>query len=249
MTWIFSTTKEEAATKKKHMFFGIELELSYPENKIADLKLPNTISSGFDFSIHTLPYHSPLELRFHPSTFAWWTKRRKAITTLLCLLAQNGGESNTVRKCGLHIHFDRTLSEEHLINFTQVVYSFPDYMLLLSRRTHQHLEQWASLDNAGLRREDMLRDKFYNKQEAVSLHDKTVELRLFAGTLDPSPFYASLQFADALIQFTNPKHYNWESDCSLDDFRRYVSLCNKRYADLSQVMDSDTLKGHVNVKH
>ena len=277
MSWIFSTTTKEARTKKKHMFLGVELELSYLAANLDGIKLPRTISRGCDSTIRPLPGHDGVELRFHPSTFAWWNSHRKRVTKFLNTLSLTGGKSDTKHNCGLHIHFDKTLSNEHLINFTHFVYSSPEYMLALSRRSENSSQAWAQLNIAdfgghyeatkGYRgecscqsclhvaykrgspgvthsingaRERILDGKRWSKCEAVSIREETVELRLFAGTLNPSLFYAGLQFVSALIKFTTPETYNWELDCNIEKFKHWMDTPkrHKRYADLLVIMNN-----------
>src|SRR3990167_2576132 len=60
--------------------------------------------------------------------------------------------------------------------------------------------------------------------DAVNVTDHgTVEVRIFAGALDATEFYGSLEFVKTLIDYTNPNNgYNHETDCNLMHYRRWL---------------------------
>lgn len=278
MPWIFSTTKSEQKHKLKHMFFGVELEILYPDDKVDTLTddLPRTVESGTDCSIRGKGYQ--LELRFHPATFRYWVEHRTEYESLLNRMTQDGAKSNTQQRCGLHIHFDNSLSKEHTTNFLHFIYANNNYMQSFSRRTPTHSFDYAGLHPQTYYRSDTCagvrcgeyaincsacKRKRYEagdttvtkidgsapegmfswsngKHAAVNIYHQTVELRLFAGTLETTEFYMGLQFCEALIRFTNPKRYNWQRDCSVTKLRVWLDN-KKKYSDLITVMNTPEL--------
>ncbi len=275
MPWIFSMTKKEKERNAHPMFFGVELELALPMECMDSLELPDTVYTDNDGSIRINDDEEDLELQFHPGTFNWWKSYRKTITKLLKALVVGGGESGTERRCGLHIHFDNTLSEEHLVNFCQFIYGNPQYMQKLSRRTESHSHQYASLQvvapeynhtrqyvgctcsmclEGAFRRGAQGVTRNTNKvlvvdhiratkSAAVSIWENTVELRLFAGTLDVNEFYAGLQFTRAVINYTKPTDYDHSKLGNIPAFKSWLSTTKrqKQYQDLLSIMSNKQL--------
>lgn len=233
MCWIYHTTNKDASDEQ--LFFGVELELSMPDTSDSQNflnHLPSFLTWTEDSSI--LTYHSiPLELRFHPGTWKWWTCNRLQIRNILTKLINMGGRSSTHLNCGLHIHFSNVLSDDHTLNFMQFVYAHQQLMLKLSRRTYAAMTQWSSflpLDDLFSITQFDFREAVYGFSEDnhynavnVTFHD-TIETRIFAGTLDINEFYTSLEFVKSLINFTNPDAgYQYTTDCDIDKYCAWLS--------------------------
>ncbi len=70
----------------------------------------------------------------------------------------------------------------------------------------------------------------------ITQHD-TVEVRIFAGTLDPTRFFANLEFVKSVIEFTDPKRgYEHEKDCHMGSYRLW--LHQRRLRTLEASLDS-----------
>lgn len=61
-------------------------------------------------------------------------------------------------------------------------------------------------------------------EDAVNVTDHdTIEVRIFAGTLDISEFYGSLGFVKSVLDYTDPAcGYNHEADCDIDKYKRWL---------------------------
>ena len=104
----------------------------------------------------------------------------------------------------------------------QVVQDFPGCTcsLCIAARGYHRVE--GKIDS--ITREDMWRCS-RDKYSAVYLHygGRTIEVRLFSGTVTTNELYTGLQFVHAAIAFTNPQRgYNPETDCDMTKFHAFV---------------------------
>lgn len=134
----------EPYTDKKGLYFGVELEVAALRNdEVADI-----VAGACDFdqdedgSIRHCDW--PLELQSHPATWLWWTQNRNRINKLVRSLRRAGCHSDSLfYNCGMHVHFSRVLSDEHIINVMQMIYLHPQQCALFSCRTTKELNIWA----------------------------------------------------------------------------------------------------------
>lgn len=100
---------------------------------------------------------------------------------------------------GLHIHVSRrSINDEHVYRMVRLIQS-PNIwrsLITFSGRAEENINEWAAKydDNAVIRR------WFDSKYRCIAVWEKTLEFRLFAGTLDIETIKGYLIFTDALVR-------------------------------------------------
>lgn len=210
---IFHRATNEAV-KGKGLYFGVEVEVdSLPG---ARLDMDDTI---IDSGISDLPLlycksdgslTNGFEIVSHPATMAYW---REHDCAWMPSLVKSGFRSYDTTTCGMHVHMSRNwfskLDIVKLLKFFKLNHKF---ILRLSRRTHKELGNrtplchWAAIDE----RPDKEMCKMVNgrgydprgRYRAINLENRrTIEIRIFQGTLSPAGFKRNITFCFALAHF------------------------------------------------
>ncbi len=183
----------------------------------------------------------PCTLRYHLTEFPW----NKVSSTALRYGYRSHDASSS---CGLHVHVDRQAfgrnrndQERTLAKVIILVDRFWDKMVRFSRRNMYNLNRWAKkpcMEATSNDSDDQIREKFdkyngsYDRYRAVNLqNDKTVEFRLFKGTLKVNTIKATLEFLDNLIKFSNNHDLKTIQMCEFSDICDYV-----KYPELQQYL-------------
>jgi hypothetical protein len=227
--------------RKKVLFLGVELEVEsgdkcedaeivsnfFPHvegNETAILKEDGSLDEGFEI------VSCPATLDAHRALWEQFFKERGKHTSL---------KSHDTKTCGLHVHVSRAPLTE--MQIAKIV-------LFVNARANTHFTE--SLARRGANRYCQIKFKnvpaiFRNgeivsnddRYEAVNLQNsKTIEFRIFRGTLKPNTFFRSLEFVEALALYCAPaevsltRALHWEkfADWVLTDKARqarYVNLC------------------------
>lgn len=182
----------------------------------------------------------PFTYRYHREEFPWphLFKRLKAM----------GLEAR--ENCGLHVHiakwqFGRTMHEEvkNVLKFAFLVEKFWSKLWAFSRRSKKAM-RWCRpyriplpfdyfFETFGREMGKRHQNRDNLKYYAVNVfRENTVEFRLFASTLDPETFYASLQMVVILFRLATMVPADRLSVMTWTD------LCNigSRYPELAQVL-------------
>ena len=199
------------------------------------------------------------EIVTHPFSFQWFKNSPKFLK-VLDDLRKRGYRSYKTTTCGMHLHIEtKSFTSQHLYKFMRFFYENQDFIRALSGRTRGLFNSWSPFINDtwdiedddqfhdGRRRKIESRDirKMTDKKikdgycctgrGAVNLGpNKTVEVRIFRGTLDPHAIARNIEFMYALHHFTK---YVKVKDTYAGKFREFVSEKQKRYGELEKDMD------------
>lgn len=203
---VWRTQKDPPSTP---VFYGVELEMSacdvgdaeHAEYRAYDIL--DFVHVGEDCSVARYG----MEFRFDPCTYNFWNEKRHDVSNFM---AEMVGEcylrSDAYHDAGLHIHINgEAFSRLHLFKFLGFVYDNPEFAFKVSRRERETLRAWARLDEEESRARKAYKLKTGEASgfgEAVCLQATTVEVRLFQGTESSKEFYQSLEFVDALVEYT-----------------------------------------------
>lgn len=215
-------------------FFGVELEIddgggdSNDAEELLDIgnttsnhiyiKHDGSLSDGFEIVTH------PMTLDYHKQSMPWKSLAQAAVRL--------GYRSHKTCTCGLHIHVNRdslgeTLEEQEatisrILHFME--YHWSD-IIRFSRRQVSALDRWAH--RLGYRGDSqqimqMVKDNDPGRYTCVNLTNwKTIEFRVFRGTLKYNTIIATLEFVDALCTLAmNTEDFEFENISWVDFVER-----------------------------
>lgn len=221
---------------KRTRFFGVELEAfvppkhqnkakeysnyyAYMASKILNDKEPHCLmewDSSVDLGYETI---------FMPMTKDYM--REYKMSKKIWELQKLGLESFETRKCGMHVHVSRDALKP--IDWWKVNALFAKCrrkIISLSGRTEAQLNDWAAIDTEGEFISKHEKQKHTNKRitapktnnagrssdkyTAVNFkNSKTVEFRLFNGTMNGDRFMHIVSFVDAVLDFATTHGYSF----------------------------------------
>lgn len=184
------------------------------------------------------------EVVSHPTTWKAYHKRHKLREILNHL--KDGFTSHRKGTCGLHFHINKSFfKNDKEINKLLVFFNNSKGQLKkFSKRSDRHIDNFCRFDGF-----DMKAYKYYWKGDFSYCHEderhvavnllnrKTVEIRLFRGTLNYERFLANLQFVDAVCHFIKLVSV---MGLSWDNFMKYLRLTN-RYNHLEKFLQKEDI--------
>lgn len=212
-------------------FFGVELEVDCggkdDENarrikEIANrteeniyVKSDGSIDDGFELVSH------PMSLDYHMNQMPWSDILHEAIRL--------GYRSHQTSTCGLHVHVNRnSLGEteeeqertiEKILFFTELHWN---ELFVFSRRSEYSMNRWAArygVEKTGKEILDKAKKGSKGRYAAINLCPyKTVEFRLFRGTLKLNTLLATLQMVNAICDVAVSMSERAIADMSWRDF-------------------------------
>ena len=151
----------------------------------------------------------PATLDYHVNHFPWGDICEAALSY--------GYKSHDTDTCGLHIHASRSLFGETQIEqdltIAKIMLLFDRWydtkIVRFARRSLANMRRWADKPNAGIRPEDddgtainKSKKGANNRYRAINLCNcRTVEFRIFRGTLKRDTIIASIQWIDTLVRY------------------------------------------------
>ncbi len=226
------------------MLYGIELEVEYINSRIlfklleTVLKLPKKVvyckkDSSIDFGF---------EIVSHPGSFRWWKENLEIVENILSIRT-NGYRSFNTNTCGIHIHMDKSFFTPSDIQKLHDFFRYnPGFVLMISQRVKSKLERWAGIYHPG---DAKVYYKCINKRGSSERHvainlnpEKTVEIRIFRGTLNIKSFYKNIEFCDALYLFIKEVSMK---ECILENFLKFVIFNKEKYNNLFEFLKSRSM--------
>lgn len=201
---VFNVAPGESADESKTVFIGWELEVDRAEE--ADNLDDDVTELGL--ADHPVLYPKAdgsldygFEIVSHPGSWAYWQSfdwnfARETVT--------RGYRSYDTTTCGMHVHISKAAFSE-LERYKLLLFFRGNKPLIetLSRREPKQLKDWASIDasdNGRLLRK--VKHGHEEKYEAINFKPaKTVEIRIFRGTLKPESIKRNLALVVAMVHF------------------------------------------------
>lgn len=207
------------------MYFGVELEMDNSNRRNEFMARSNTdeiyykadgsLVSGVEVVTH------PATLKYHMTEFPWQNILKTAkMCGFKSHMGTSGDKHSNHPTCGLHIHvnsaaFGRTIDErdKREAKLLVLVEKFWSKLVIFSRRDKESLERWArryaDFDVTTDHLTDIIaKAKDYNgshRHVAINFSangGKTVEFRMFRGTLQYETLIASIQLVKMLVDAT-----------------------------------------------
>lgn len=222
---------------KDFRYFGIELEVAYikdcndysMELNEKAFQLDHYIKEWaylkYDGSIENCGYEG-FEIVTHALTLPWIKKELYDKFQYIWDLSQDNFRSFSVKSCGMHVHVNKSsVSSQCLFNLLRLFKSDPEFLRIIGSRRKSEMSRWSPVcnnDDEYLNR--IAKSKRDDFRGAINLyHDKTVEFRLFRGTLNPKGFMKNIEFVQSILEFCD---YNKLS--ALCNFENYVEFLKER---------------------
>lgn len=235
----FKFTEDEADEEYK-LFLGIELEVDDGGNRnsiarevkeilpFVYCKNDGSLKDGFEIVTH------PCTLKYHI---------QQPYNEAFQYLIEEGYRSGDTRTCGLHIHINRDFFGRSTVNQeygeAKLLYLMEKYwqkMVIFSRRPQDELDDWArraeDYDPEDSMLENLHKAKGKGRYFALNFeNERTIEFRLFKGTLNLRTFFATLQLVDVFTKYAKNhipeelQESNWEDifkGCLYPELKGYL---------------------------
>lgn len=226
---------EDDWSRQNRRFFGVELEVEYHGTATAEDKahqLNMAINNGLygrsvfferdgsvpqGFEVISQPMSLPAQRQL------WSWLNNKDLTKHL--------KSHNTGTCGLHVHVTRRgltpLQVAKIVAFINA----PDNESLIRAIARRYAEGYCRIkDKSKLGQAHQSEDRY----EAVNVtSSKTIEFRLFKGSLKYESVIAALEFANALVEFTRPF-----GDCSARNLKAdaFMEFINNKFKSETKVL-------------
>jgi len=217
---------------RRGLHFGVELEVESPD--IDDARdvarsLPDYFYCKTDGSLS----HNGIEIVSHPATWGWLRANQDVWGQVLGL-RRHRWRSYQTSTCGMHIHLTkRAFGRLHLYRFMSLFYGAPGWTRRIAGRRACEIRDWASTelhrDAPLVRKARDMRGE--NRYTAVNLcPSRTVELRIFKGTLSATGFWRNLEVCRAAYLYTQSAGLR---DVSVPGLARWTMDNRKSFPNLS----------------
>lgn len=226
----FLRAKTDAPGEK--CFFGTEVEIEVDKDESVDecAKKLNRELNQMVFLKSDSSIHNGFEIVSFAMTYKRWygalCKFKKIYQDVINL----GGYSEQASTTGLHIHISREgfKDKNHLARFARCFYLDKDMTEYFACRPFNHYAMWgADGETDRLEEPDYFENRlryddiFDSKYHIVNFrHQKTVEIRMFNGTLRIDVIFAHIQFCKLLMDYTRDK--NSSNDLNAEDMFTYL---------------------------
>ena len=216
---------------KGPLFFGLELEIEFKGDHDDTVKICGFLANyEWIYLKHDGSLSNGIELVTHPATFEVFCTRKKEIKEILKYLKSHGARSFNTDTCGVHVQFSRravTRCEE--IKISHFIAEYPKQCEVIAQRGSVHFSK-----NGKKKLFDY--HKNLERYSAVNFcNKKTVEFRLFKGTLDFDSFWSYLVFSRALVGFVKSvpiRYCTWRHFCDFltkdKDYKELVSRLRQK---------------------
>lgn len=244
-----STEKESG--KRKLLYLGIELEIEHRAKDLA--KSSYSLQSKYPLYVkhdgsleHGLELVSyPQTAKYHQKVFNWYK--------LLKELREGKWTSYNNKRCGLHIHVNKTFFNEKDDILKIVLFfhkCFDKIKVFAKRHNVEYCKRWEQSlinDVKQYKGGTPLGSANNDRYTCINLQNtNTVEFRIYRGTLNYERFLASILFTDAvcnfvkgysIVFFVNEKH---KSNLLWEKFIDFIGK-NDRYDFLKKYFKNHTL--------
>ena len=222
---------QKLENEENPIYYGFELET---ENR-------NSATTEYLKNLHdTFPYivferdgslysNGAFETISEPLSMEFIKAHKDNIKSLLEQMAQYGATSHDNTTCGLHIHFTRSFFNEEAENKIITIFErFQNELIRFSRRKYSEIMHWTKFNGTDLKNIDIENIKkikpayLGGRYNCINLtNKKTIECRLFRGTLKYETFMACFELLDNIIAFVLHENNEKTNKCKFIDILKY----------------------------
>lgn len=229
--------------KNESTLKGFELEVENSKDEIENDEMAEIVQELMgDFIVfeHDGSLDNGFENISNPFTMPWLYKNEGKIKEMLEEFKDNGFTSHNKGTCGLHIHVNKSQLEtsersidDVISNILIILETFKDELITFSRRKEYEVNRWAAFYT----KEEQLSYKLVNKKKVKDGDDryhvlnlsnwKTIEFRIFRGTLKFESFMSCIELVDNIVEIAKNEAIN---GLSWDDIISYAGKYVKDYS-------------------
>ncbi|HBF7642499.1 TPA: amidoligase family protein [Clostridioides difficile] len=223
-------------TNDENLYLGIELEVDRGGKNEENAKfIQEFLGEKNCYIVGDGSLLDGLEIVTHPCTLQY--HKKLSYKDLFEELKEKGYKSHDTSTCGYHIHINRDFFSSDLtiqdLCITKILYLIEKYWkyvtVIARRRSNQYSKRFGIKDNESMF-ELLIKAKgsYVSKYNVVNLqHSKTIEFRMFRGTLKYETFIATMEFVHNLAYICK--------DTSLEDIQ------NIEFQDILNVYQTEYL--------
>ncbi len=182
--------------KNDKLYMGIELETECPCDEIDSIaekvqglsdkfyiKEDGSLSNGFEIVTH------PASLQYHKEFFGW--------DKITAILKTEGCKSYNTDSCGIHIHVNKNFfSDTEKVKLGIFVNIQKTRIEKIAQRSN---EQWSKFKEVKIKG---ITENTASRYEALNWqNNKTIEFRMFKGTIKTTTIYNYMEFVSAVSNF------------------------------------------------
>ena len=192
-------------TQRNDRFMGVELEVEVKDGRIDDhvealnaklndgevgkrvyFEADGSLTHGFEIITNPMGLDGHYEL--------WSALQDRDLT--------RGMRSHDTSTCGLHVHVSRKNMHTMQLNKMNVFLNHPDNQELIKAVARRYDVNYARIAQKKL---SNAHKYDYERRDALNItNDRTVEFRIFKGTLVHDTLLSAIEFANAVVNFTMP---------------------------------------------
>lgn len=184
-------------------YLGFELEVETDDPQYVAEELGSQYDKDIFYIKEDGSLENGIEIVTHPHTLQ--KHRARHWRKLLQYLRGQSCTSYDNKRCGLHVHVNRNaLSDKDWHKVEWFFWKCKTRIIGFSKRTKEQIESWANFNKPAEIKDIKanMRPGTMHRYSALNFtNSKTVEFRIFRGTLEPRRFWASLCFVAALVDF------------------------------------------------
>lgn len=191
-----------AIPNPKTLYMGVELEIECSDRPgDSEIIYQHSLEERLFWQCYDGSLSDGIEIITHPSTLDVHQSTLFPYEAMFAALLKNGARSHNAGSCGIHVHLSRSyFTKAHLTRFVHFINHQEEFLKVIARRGSGTWAGYSPKKMKLLDRRDLAGRYRY---EAVNLTNaKTVELRIFKGTLKHETFMACLEITHALALFT-----------------------------------------------
>lgn len=230
--------KEKKYNENTHVnLFGIELEVENKKQLITNNEVVEKICDIDKEEVFVFENDSSLNSGFeiisNPCSLNYWYSKENELKEIFEKLSNSGFSSHDTTTCGLHIHFSRDYVDSEIIG--RILYLFEKFknnLVMFSRRKIDSLNRWASFMNVDFKELSLDYVKSNqddcNRYKAVNLtNNKTIEIRIFKGTLKFESFMACIELVNNIVEMA--KNMNDNEIINVESFYNVIEYQKTKY--------------------
>lgn len=129
--------------------------------------------------------------------------------------------------CGMHVHVSRTALSALQVGKLLVFVNNPENKKFVEKMAGRAESSWSKFHSKKLT--DGVRHGPERYEAINTMNARTIEFRIFRGTINKARFFSNLEFVDALVKFTVPAGCSLVESASKDAFLGFVRKNRKTW--------------------